>query len=54
MTKKKTPVAKKKEKKAKVVKRTVRCRSCFMVDSYTVEEKKCRHCGAVIFLLDAV
>lgn len=51
MTKKKTP---EKKKKVKTVKRTVRCRNCFMVDSYTADEKKCKHCGAVIFLLDAI
>ncbi len=51
MTKKKTA---EKKKKAKVEKKTVRCRNCFMVDSYTAEEKKCKHCGATIFLLDVV
>lgn len=50
MTKKKTTV----KKKAKAVKTTIRCRNCFMVDSYAADEKKCRHCGAAIFLMDVV
>ncbi|MBN1444708.1 MAG: hypothetical protein JW957_01200 [Candidatus Omnitrophica bacterium] len=50
MTKKK--IQGKKKKTAE--KRTIRCRNCFMVDSYTAEEKKCRHCGIDIYLIDAV
>ena len=50
MTKKKIQVKKKKTEE----KRTIRCRNCFMVDSYTAEEKKCRHCGIDLYLIDAV
>ncbi len=50
MTKKKTQG----KKKEHAEKRTVRCRNCFMVDSYTAEEKKCKHCGVEIYLIDAV
>jgi len=42
------------EKKERKEKRTIRCRNCFMVDSYTPEEKKCKHCGAKIFIIDSV
>jgi hypothetical protein len=31
-----------------------RCRSCLIVDGYTKEEKKCRHCGGRIFEIDLV
>lgn len=54
MAKKKKTPEKNKKKKARVEKMTVRCRGCFMVDSYTAEEKKCKHCGAAIFLLDVI
>ncbi|MCX8082838.1 MAG: hypothetical protein N3D17_05530 [bacterium] len=42
------------EKKERIDKRTIRCRICFMVDSYTPDEKKCKHCGAKIFIIDSV
>lgn len=42
------------EKKERTEKRTIRCRNCFMVDSYTSEEKKCKHCGAKIFIIDSI
>jgi len=29
-----------------------RCRKCLIVDGYTQEEKKCRHCGATLFEMD--
>lgn len=51
MTKKETTVKKKKEKQEK---RTIRCRNCFMVDSYTSDEKNCRHCGAKLFTIDSI
>lgn len=45
----------KKEKKKKV---TIRCRRCFMVDSYVIEtekkEIKCKHCGEKIYLIDTI
>jgi DNA-directed RNA polymerase subunit RPC12/RpoP len=50
----KTAKVKKSKKKEKVEKRTIRCRDCFMVDSYTVKEDKCRHCNAKIFVIDSV
>jgi ribosomal protein L37E len=50
---------KKMEKKNKKV--TIRCRKCFMVDSYKIEEHddkkkeyKCKHCGEKIYLIDEV
>jgi rRNA maturation endonuclease Nob1 len=55
MTKKKS--LQKKEsprKRVKAEKRTIRCRNCFMVDSYTEDEKYCRHCGAKLFPMDSV
>jgi|GEM_PF-1969322 DNA-directed RNA polymerase subunit RPC12/RpoP len=36
---------------------TVRCRKCFMVDSYEIEEGKeikCKHCGAKIYIIDSI
>jgi len=36
---------------------TVRCRKCFMVDSYIIEEGKeikCNHCGAKIYKIDSI
>ncbi len=50
MSKEKTP----EKKKVKAKKRTIRCRNCFMVDTYTLDEKQCRHCGAELFPLDEV
>jgi ribosomal protein L37E len=35
-------------------KKAVKCRRCFMVDSYAPTEKKCFHCGAAIFYIDSV
>jgi len=32
----------------------IRCRTCFMTDGYTRGETKCKHCGAKIFLIDAM
>ncbi|MCM8768312.1 MAG: hypothetical protein NC911_01300 [Candidatus Omnitrophica bacterium] len=32
----------------------IRCRLCFMVDGYLPEERKCRHCGAELYRIDAV
>jgi len=45
---------KQKKRKKPVKKITIRCRKCFMVDSYTPNEKKCRHCGAELYLIDAI
>ena len=47
---------KKMEKKKKI---TIRCRKCFMVDTYEIEkedekEQKCRHCGEKIYKIDEV
>ncbi|MCS7181324.1 MAG: hypothetical protein NZ891_08280 [bacterium] len=50
----------KKDEKMKTktkVKITIRCRKCFMVDSYIIEEdkeNKCRHCGAKIYKIDTI
>ncbi len=30
----------------------IRCRKCFMVDSYLPDEKTCKHCGAIIYRVD--
>ncbi|HOL22284.1 MAG TPA: hypothetical protein PLQ41_05475 [bacterium] len=49
-----TKKEKRTEKKERQEKRTIRCRNCFMVDSYTSEEQKCKHCGAKIFIIDSV
>ncbi|HOL66902.1 MAG TPA: hypothetical protein PKX93_05530 [bacterium] len=32
----------------------IRCRHCFIVDGYTRQEDRCRHCGARLFLIDEV
>lgn len=47
---------KKKDKKikAETVKKTIKCRRCFMSDSYAPDQKKCFHCGAEIFDIDAI
>ncbi|MCM8804156.1 MAG: hypothetical protein NC833_02745 [Candidatus Omnitrophica bacterium] len=45
---------KKSEKRKKI---TIRCRKCFMVDSYEIEEKKeikCKHCGSKIYKIDSI
>jgi len=48
----------KKETKMKTKRKiTIRCRKCFMVDSYIIEEKKeikCKHCGAKIYIIDSI
>lgn len=47
-------MTKKMEKKKKI---TIRCRKCFMVDTYEIEEgkeTKCKHCGEKIYIIDAV
>lgn len=31
-----------------------RCRKCLIVDGYSLEEKKCRYCGAVLFEMDKI
>jgi len=49
--------AKKKKKSGKekeAEKKAIKCRRCFMVDSYAPAQKKCFHCGAAIFYIDAV
>ncbi|MCM8784699.1 MAG: hypothetical protein NC827_00380 [Candidatus Omnitrophica bacterium] len=36
---------------------TIRCRKCFMVDTYIIEEGKeikCKHCGSKIYTIDAI
>ena len=44
-----------KDKIEKMVgKKAIRCRRCFMVDSYAPSQKKCFHCGAKIYEIDAV
>jgi len=35
-----------------VEKINIRCRTCFIVDGYKPEEKKCRHCGSQLFAID--
>jgi len=46
---------KKKEEKLKKKKKiTIRCRVCLMVDTYTVDEKCCRHCGSKLFDIDQI
>lgn len=48
----KTSEAAKKETKTLQEKVNIRCRKCFIVDGYTKNEKKCRHCGAELFFID--
>jgi len=49
---------KKMERKKKKI--TIRCRRCFMTDSYEIEENdkkkeyKCKHCGEKIYLIDEI
>ena len=45
---------KKKEEKLKKKKITIRCRVCLMVDTYTEDEKVCRHCGSKLFKIDQI
>lgn len=33
-------------------KKNIRCRFCFIVDGYTNNEKKCKHCGSRLFDID--
>jgi len=32
----------------------IKCRNCFIVDGYYKKEQTCKHCGAKIYLIDAV
>lgn len=47
---------KKNQEKPKKKKVTIRCRTCFMTDSYVIENEnlKCRHCGSKIYIIDAL
>jgi len=45
---------KKKEGKLKKKKVTIRCRVCLMVDTYTLDEEYCRHCGSKLFKIDQI
>ncbi len=46
---------KKKESSEKGKKKiTIRCRVCLMVDTYTEDEKVCRHCGSPLFKIDQI
>lgn len=48
----KTSGTTKKETKTTQEKVNIRCRVCFIVDGYTKNEKKCKHCHADLFLID--
>jgi len=45
-----------KEKQIKImpvnVKVNIRCRTCFVVDGYTLDENNCKHCGSLLFHID--
>ncbi len=46
--------AKKQEVEKTPETKAIKCRRCFMIDSYTPKQKKCFHCGALIYDIDAV
>ncbi|HON05523.1 MAG TPA: hypothetical protein P5065_03555 [Candidatus Ratteibacteria bacterium] len=39
-------------KKVSIEKINIRCRTCFVIDGYALDEKNCRHCGSRLFLID--
>lgn len=51
-----TPARKKKAQPATrdIVHENVRCRTCLVVDGYTVKEETCRYCGSKLFKGDVL
>jgi len=47
-------VKKQQKKQVTTEKKAIRCRRCFMIDSYAPDQKKCFHCGAILYEIDAV
>ncbi len=41
-----------KKKHAFKEKKNIKCRVCFIVDGYTQNERKCKHCGSQLFDID--